>query len=106
MDPITIVAIINGVLSVAGALIPLIPSSGGSASIQKLLDMLTAIAPLITDQIGMTYTGIKNIISALGSHPGTTADQLATLMAFNKQVDDAWDAIAGQLDPDPTAPVA
>jgi hypothetical protein len=47
---------------------------------------------------------VKNIISALGSHPGTTADQLAVLMAFNKQVDDAWDALAGQLDPD--APIA
>ena len=104
MDPLTIIAIINAVLSISGALIPLIPSVGGSASIQKLVDMLTALAPLITDQIGVTYTGVKNIISALGSHPGTTADQLAVLMAFNKQVDDAWDALAGQLDPD--APIA
>jgi hypothetical protein len=103
MNPATIVAIINGVLSVAGAVIPLIPASGGSASMGKLLEMLTGLAPLITDQVGVVYTGVKNIIASMGSHPATTAAQLEALAAFDKQVDDAWNAIEKQLDPDTPA---
>lgn len=101
MNPATIVAIINGVLGLAGAIIPLIPnSSAGSSSIGKVIETVTSLAPLVTDQVGTVYTGVKNIIDSLGSHPATTADQLAALQAFDKQVDDAWDAIEKQLDPD------
>lgn len=103
MDPATIVAIINGVLGLAGAVIPLIPNnSAGSASIGKIIETVTALAPLVTDQVGTVYTGVKNILASIGSHPATTADQLATVQAFDKQVDDAWNAIEAQFDPDAT----
>lgn len=101
MDPTAIVSIINGVLGLAGAIIPLIPNSAaGSSSIGKVIETITSLAPLVTDQVGTIYTGIKNITASIGSHPATTADQLAALQAFDKQVDDAWDAIKGQFDPD------
>ncbi len=104
MNPATIVAIINGVLSLAGAIVPLIPgSSAGSSSMGKVIETITALAPLVTDQVGLVYTGVKNIIASIGSHPATTAEQLVALQAFDKQVDDAWNLIEAQLDPDAPA---
>lgn len=103
MNPVLIGSIINGVLGLASAIIPLIPNSAaGSSSIGKVIETITSLAPLITDQVGTVYTGVKNIIDSLSSHPATTADQLAALLAFDKQVDDAWNAIEQQLDPDAT----
>lgn len=104
MNPTTIIAIINGVISLAGAVIPLIPgNSAGSSSMGKIIETITALAPLVTDQVGVVYTGVKNIIASIGSHPATTAEQLVALQAFDKQVDDAWNGIESQLDPDATA---
>lgn len=103
MNPTLIVTAVSAVVGLIGQLLPLIGGSN-SAAIGGIIKTLTDIAPLVTDQIGATYTGVKNIINSIGSHPATTADQLVALAAFDKQVDDAWDAIEGQLDPDaPTA---
>lgn len=99
MNPTLIVTAVTGVLSLIAQFLPLVGGSN-SAAIGSILKTLTDIAPLITDQIGATYTGVKNIINSIGSHPATTADQLVALAAFDKQVDDAWNAIEGQLDPD------
>jgi hypothetical protein len=65
-----------------------------------VIDTLQAIAPLAVDQAAVTYTGVKNIIASLGSHPATTEEQLASLKEFSKQIDDAWNEIEKQLDPD------
>ena len=103
MNPTLIVTAVTSVLSLVAQFLPLIGGSN-SAAIGGILKTLTDLAPLITDQIGSTYTGVKNIIDSIGSHPATTADQLVALAAFDKQVDNAWNAIEGQLDPDtPTA---
>jgi hypothetical protein len=101
MNPETIITVVGGVVSLINAVLPLIPkSSAGSPAIGKVISSLTTLAPLITDQISVLYTGIKNTIASVGSHPAATADQRAALAAFDKQVDDAWNAIEGQLDPD------
>lgn len=99
MNPVTIVTAVSGVLSLITQILPLVGVKN-SAAIGGIVNTLTAIAPLVTDQIGATFTGVKNIIAAVGSHPATTAEQMAALQAFDKQVDDAWDAIEKQLDPD------
>lgn len=92
---------INSVIDMIQMFLPLIPGAGAASPvINTVVDTLQDIAPLITDQIGVTYTGIKNIIKSLSDNPGTTAEQLATLRLLDKQVDDAWDAIEAQLDPD------
>lgn len=107
MNPTTIISIVNGVIGLAGAIIPLIPnSSAGSASIGGIIKTVTDLAPLVTDQIGTVYTGIKNITASLGAHPATTAEQLASLKAFDKKVDDDWNAIENQFDPDASGAVA
>lgn len=102
MNPTMIITAVTSVLGLIGQVLPLIGGSN-SAAIGGIIKTLTDLAPLITDQIGATYTGVKNIIDAIGSHPASTADQLVALKAFDKQVDDAWNAIEGQLDPDTPA---
>jgi hypothetical protein len=99
MDPVTIVTAVGGVLNLITMILPLV-GVNNSAAIGGIVKTLTDLAPLITSQIGSTYTGVKNILAAIGDHPATTADQMIALKAFDKQVDDAWDAIEGQLDPD------
>jgi hypothetical protein len=99
MNPTMIVTAVSGVLGLIGQILPLV-GVGNSAAIGSIIKTLTDIAPLVTDQIGATYIGVKNIVNALSDHPATTAEQMAALKAFDKQVDDAWDAIESQLDPD------
>ncbi len=99
MNPTMIVTAVTGVLSLIAQFLPLIGGSN-TAAIGGIINTLTSLAPLITDQIGATYIGVKNIIDSIGQHPAATADQLVALAAFDKQVDDAWNAIESQLDPD------
>lgn len=102
MDPTLIVGAVTGVLSLINTILPMIHKTtpGASDKIGKVIETVTALAPLVVDQVGTVYTGVKNVIAAIGKHPATTADQMAALQAFDKQVDDAWNAIEGQLDPD------
>lgn len=93
---------LSSVLGLVGRIVPLIPGNNSKA-IGEVITTVTDAAPLIIDQIGSTYTGVKNIIAAIGEHPATTEEQLASLREFNKQVDDAWNEIEGQLDPDAKA---
>lgn len=102
MNATMIVTAVSGVLGLIGQILPLV-GVGNSAAIGGIIKTLTDIAPLVTDQIGTTYTGVKNIIDSLSEHPATTSDQLVALKAFDKQVDDAWDTVEGQLDPDNTS---
>lgn len=101
MNPELIVTAIGGVVSLINTVLPLIHKSpAGSPAMGSVVNTLTAIAPLVVDQVGTVFTGVKNVIASVGSHPATTADQRASLAAFDKQVDDAWNAIEAQLDPD------
>lgn len=101
MNPELIVTAIGGMVSLINTVLPLIHKGpAGSVAIGGMVDTLTAIAPLVVDQVGTVYTGIRNVIASVGAHPATTAEQRAALAAFDKQVDDAWNAIEGQLDPD------
>lgn len=89
------------ILGLIKTIIPLIPKgSAGSGTVGKVIDTLTELTPIIVDQIDVTYEAVKNITSSLGAHPGTTAEQLKALRALDKKVDDAWDAIERQIDPD------
>jgi hypothetical protein len=101
MNPELIITAVGGVLSLINTILPMIhKGTAGTDKISTVIDTLTKVAPLITDQIGTVYTGVKNVIASIGAHPATSADQMAALRAFDKQVDDAWDAIESQLDPD------
>lgn len=99
MNPTMIITAVTSVLGLIGQILPLIGGSN-SAAIGSIIKTLTDIAPLVTDQIGATYTGVKNIIESIGAHPATTSEQMASLEAFDKQVDAAWDEVESKLDPD------
>lgn len=99
MNPVAIVGIVNNVIDLVQMFLPLIRKDDSTA-IGKIIDTIQSTAPLVVDQIGDTYTGVKNIIDSIGAHPATTAEQLAALQAFSQKVDAAWDAIESQIDPD------
>lgn len=97
----TITKGISSVVDLIQSFLPLIPQTSAAAPIiNTVIDTLQDVAPLVVDQISVTYTGVKNIIASLSDNPGTTEEQLARLREFDAQVDAAWDAIEGQLDPD------
>jgi hypothetical protein len=99
MNSTDIVNTVNTVVDLVQKFLPLIHKDD-SGTIDKVIDTLQTMAPLVVDQVGVTFTGVKNIIASVGNHPATKAEQLAALMAFNKQVDDAWAEIEAKLDPD------
>lgn len=99
MSPLEITTAVTGVLSLITTILPLVGVKNTEA-IGGIVKTLDDIAPLVVSQIGTTYVGVKNIVASLGDHPATTAEQMATLHAFDKKIDDAWDAIEAQLDPD------
>lgn len=101
MNPEVIVSVVTGILGLINTVLPMIGNNSvGTQQIGKVVNVLTSIAPLVTDQIGVVFTGIKGVIASVGVHPATTADQRASLAAFDQQVDAAWAAIESQLDPD------
>lgn len=99
MNPVAIIGVVNTVVDLVQGFLPLIHKDD-SGSIDKVIDTVQALSPLITDQIGDTYTGVKNILASIGSHPATTEEQLASLKAFAKKVDDDWNEVESKLDPD------
>lgn len=101
MNPEAIVSVVTGVLGLITTVLPMISNnSAGTQQIGNVVNVLTSLAPLVTDQIGIVFTGVKNVIASVGAHPATTDAQRASLAAFDKQVDDAWNAIESQIDPD------
>lgn len=99
MNPASIIGVVNTVVDLVQKFLPLVHKDD-SGAIDKIIDTVQALSPLVVDQIGDTYIGVKNIIASIGDHPATTGEQLAALAAFSKKVDDAWNAIEAQLDPD------
>lgn len=92
---------ILAVLSLIEQILPLLTSSGSTVTlIENIITTLIKLMPLIEDEVSTVYQSVKNIISALSANPAATADQVATLQTLDKQVDDAWDSIENQLDPD------
>ena len=57
MNVESIVGIVNNVVDMAQRFLPLI-HKGDTKSIDTIIDTIQSMAPLITDQIGDTYTGV------------------------------------------------
>ena len=94
-------AALLAVLTLIGNILPLL--TGGSTTvtlIENIISALIKFMPMIVNEVGTVYQSVKNIIGALSSNPAATADQMTTLTTLDKQVDDAWNAIESQIDPD------
>jgi uncharacterized membrane protein len=98
--------ITEAVLAVLTLIEQLLPLLGVTTSAQtvtligNIINALIKFMPLITDEVSSVYTAVKNIINSLSSNPAATPEQLAALQSLDAQVDAAWTAIEGQLDPD------
>lgn len=96
-------AAVMAVLTLIEQILPLLTGGGTTVTlIANIIEALVKFMPLIEDELSTVYTSVKNIIAALSANPATTADQMTALQALDKQVDDAWDGIETQLDPDAT----
>lgn len=94
---------IQAVLALIENILPLLTSSANAALVDSILASLTQFLPFIANEISSLYQPVKNIIAALSASPATNAAQLATLQTLDKQVDDAFDAVAAQTDADGAA---
>lgn len=101
MNPTQIVMAVNSVLGLVSMILPIVGVKNTEA-LGGIVKTLTDLAPLVIDQIGSTYTGVKNVINSVRGKL-TVEEQLAALDAFDAQVDAAWDAIEAKIDPDQPA---
>ena len=93
-------------LTLVEALLPNIGVSSASVSlIDTIITELVKLLPVVTQGAQALLGPIQNIIAALSANPATTADQLATLQALDKQCDDAFEAaaLAAGASTDPSA---
>lgn len=89
---------IQALLGLIGQLLPLITGSANASLITGIISTLTQFIPFIVQEVESLYQPVKNIIQALSENPATNADQLAQLQTLDKQVDDAFEAIASETD--------
>jgi hypothetical protein len=105
VNPEVILAAVNGVLSMVGTVLPMIPATS-SPMIGALIKMVQSVLPIAVTVLPQAYQGIKNIISQIGSHPATTEEQMAALAQLDKTADLLWDSISAKFDPDYLPPGA
>jgi hypothetical protein len=81
----------NAVLSLIAALLP---AGANSALIEKIIEALVALIPIIVQEYKDLVPIVKNIIVAIKSDPSTTAAQIDALDAMEAQLDADYDAAA------------
>lgn len=94
-------AAINAVLALIQQILPLI--SAGAApggTVASIVNVLASWLPLIVSEITSLYEPVKNIITSLQSSGQLTQDEITSLQALDKKVDDAFAAATAGLDPD------
>ena len=87
-------AVIQAILALVEQLLPLITSSGSSATIDSIINALIKILPFVAQEVEALVPPIKNIIAALSESGVATADQMAALSALDASADAAFDAAA------------
>lgn len=81
----------NAVLTL---ILGLLPVGGNSALIEKIIDALVAVYPLVVQEYKDLTPIVKNIITALRSDPSTTAAQLDALDKLEAQLDADYEMAA------------
>lgn len=85
-------AAVQALLALIEALLPQIGVN--SAIVDTILKGLIQVLPIVVQEAEDLVPAVKNIIAALSANPATTADQLATLQALDKQADGDFEAAA------------
>lgn len=81
----------NAVLSLIAALLP---AGANAALIEKIIEALVALIPIIMQEYKDLLPIVKNIIVAVKGDPATTAEQLDALDAMEAQLDADYEAAA------------
>lgn len=77
----------------------LLPNLGGNAAlVQKILDALIQIVPVLIQEYNHLLPIVKNIIETLQGNDATTEAQLIALQELDAQVDAAFDDAAAKYD--------
>lgn len=84
-------AILTSVLAIIGQLAG---QTGNAALVEKIIEALIAIIPVVVKEYQDLAPIIQNIITALKSDPSTTAEQLAQLQQLEIQWDAEFEAAA------------
>ena len=74
--------------TILGLISALVPSGTNAALVEKIIEALIAIVPVVVKEYQDLVPIVRNIIAALKADPSTTAAQLATL----QQLEAGWDA--------------
>lgn len=72
----------------------LLPNITTSATVQKIIDMLIKLIPLLVSEYQALVVPVKNIIASLSVNAATTQDQITTLQTLDAQVDADFEAAA------------
>ena len=81
----------NAVLSLIAMLLP---AGANAALVEKIIEALTALYPIVVREYQDLMPIVKNIITALKSDPSTTAAQLDALDKMEAQLDADFEAAA------------
>jgi hypothetical protein len=81
----------NAILSLIAMLLP---AGGNAALVEKIIEALTALYPIIVREYQDLLPIVKNIITALKADPSTTATQLDALDKMEAQLDADFEAAA------------
>lgn len=82
----------NAILALIEALLPQL--GGNAVIIEKIVNALVALAPMIAQEYADLKPIVANIITALRSDPSTTAAQLDALDAFETKLDADYETAA------------
>jgi hypothetical protein len=84
-------AILTSVLAIIAQLVP---GSTSAALVEKIIEALIAIIPVVVKEYQDLVPIVKNIITALKDDPSTTAAQLDQLQQLEVQWDAEFEAAA------------
>lgn len=93
---LAVLALIEQVLELIGA------GNKTVTLIENIINTLTRLMPLIEDEVSVVYQAVKGIIIQLRNSGEVTPKQLEDLNALDTKVDNAWNSVEAQLDPDAT----
>lgn len=74
--------------TILGLISALVPAGTNAALVEKIIEALIAIVPVVVKEYQDLVPIVRNIIAALKSDPSTTAAQLDQL----QQLEAGWDA--------------
>ncbi len=85
----------GGLLTTILSLVQLItPSITSSSVVQKVVEALVELTPVVIDEAQDLIPEVKAIIASLSTNPATTSDQLAALKILDEKCDAEFDAAA------------